>query len=224
MEAPAADGEFAALLDTQQLELLAERGRPVRFPAGASLLHQGEPGDRVMLLRSGRVKIAYATEEGRDVILGFRGGGDLIGELGLIDDGPRVGTAMTIEPVEALVIAAGEFNALLASSPELSRALLVMLARRFRDAERKRIEFARSDAVGRVAARLLELADRYGTAGEHGIEVELPLSQEELAGWCGCSREAVVKALHSLRAVGWLETGRMRATILDEQALRARSA
>lgn len=176
-----------------------------------------------MLLRTGRVKVSSATEDGREVVLGFRGPGDLIGELGVIADESRVGAATAVEPVGALVIGAADFRALLASSTGLSRALLLMLTRRFRDAERNRIEFARSDAVGRVAARLLELSDQYGAPVEQGIEVDLPLSQEELAGWCGCSREAVVKALQSLRGLGWIETGRMRAVILDEDALRARA-
>jgi CRP-like cAMP-binding protein len=73
--------------------------------------------------------------------------------------------------------------------------------------------------VGRLAQRLVELSERFGVDGEHGIEVELPLSQEELASWIGASREAVSKAFKVLRSLRIVETGRRRVTILDFDAL-----
>jgi CRP/FNR family transcriptional regulator, cyclic AMP receptor protein len=69
----------------------------------------------------------------------------------------------------------------------------------------------------------VELADRFGSAGGGQIEIELPLSQEELASWTGASREAVSKALHTLRAAGVVETGRRHVTVLDVAGLRRRA-
>ena len=77
--------------------------------------------------------------------------------------------------------------------------------------------------VGRVARRLLELGERFGVPEEGRIEIELPLSQEELAAWTGSSREAVSKALQLLRSVGIVETGRKHVTLLDVDALRRRA-
>ena len=98
-----------------------------------------------------------------------------------------------------------------------------MISKRLRDADRKRAEFAAYDTVGRVASRLLELADRFGESQENGIRISLPLTQEELAGWTGSSREAVSKALSSLRSLGCIETKRRGITILDIGRLRKRA-
>jgi CRP-like cAMP-binding protein len=100
-----------------------------------------------------------------------------------------------------------------------------MLAQRLRDADRKRIEFGAQDSTGRVAARLVELAERFGTGSSDGeIKIALPLSQDELAGWVGSSREAVSKALGVLRSAGWIRTSRMSVVVLDLPALRRRAA
>jgi CRP-like cAMP-binding protein len=98
-----------------------------------------------------------------------------------------------------------------------------MLSRRLRDADRKRAEFAAQDSMGRVAARIVELAERFGAPAEAGVRIDLPISQEELAGWTGCSREAVSKALQAMRRVGWIETQRRSITALDLDALRRRA-
>ena len=87
-------------------------------------------------------------------------------------------------------------------------------------ADRKRLEFSALDTLGRVAWRLLELSERFGHQTDDGIAVELPLSQEQLASWCGASREATVKALGTLRSLGTITTARRRVLIGDPEALR----
>ena len=173
---------------------------------------------------SGRVKVSTLTEDGKEVVLAFRGPGDLLGELAAIDGEPRSATVEAIEPAEAIAIAAAGFRSFLITHPEVSVLLLQMLSRRLRDADRVRVEYGAHDTVGRVAARLVDLVERYGEPVEDGARIGLPLSQEELAGWTGASREAVSKALQTLRAVGWVRTERRRITVLDLEALRRRSA
>ncbi|HKF80487.1 MAG TPA: Crp/Fnr family transcriptional regulator [Thermoleophilaceae bacterium] len=99
-----------------------------------------------------------------------------------------------------------------------------MLSTRFRDADRKRIEFGASDSVGRTAARIVELAERYGERAGDGIVIALPISQEELAGWAAVSRAGMASALRTLRQLGWIETERRRITVWDLDALRARAS
>jgi CRP/FNR family transcriptional regulator, cyclic AMP receptor protein len=97
--------------------------------------------------------------------------------------------------------------------------VLHVLASRRRDADRKRLEFATLDTLGRVAWRLQELSERFGEQTADGIDVELPLSQEQLASWCGASREATVRALATLRTPGCIATGRRSVLIRDIEAL-----
>jgi CRP-like cAMP-binding protein len=215
---------FIAALDPEQAAALRERGITRRFRKGQALFHQGGSSDRVVVVLSGRVKVSTLTDGGREIVLAFRGPGDLLGELAAIDGQPRSATVEAIEPVEALAIPAADFRSYLIAHPEVSLLLLQMLSRRLRDADRKRVEYAAHDTVGRVAARLVELAERYGKPVKQGLEIGLPLSQEELAGWTGASREAVSKALQTLRKVNWVLTERRRITVVDLEALRRRSA
>ena len=206
------------------LDALRGRGRPVRLDRGERLLKEGESGDKIALIVSGRAKVSCVGAEGREVVLDFRGPGELVGELSAIDEGPRSSSVTAIEPLEAVVVAATDFRALVAAEPGMGLDLLRMLSRRFRDADRKRIEFGASDTVGRTAARLVELAERYGEPAEGGIGITLPISQEELAGWTGSSRAGMADALRTLRELGWIETDRRRITVRDIEALRGRSA
>lgn len=118
-----------------------------------------------------------------------------------------------LDDVEAVVVPAARYRDLVASDPELSFRLLRLVIGRLRDADRMLVEHGAYDASRRVAIRLLELAERFGeTSGER---VTVQLSQDDPAGWSGASREAVNKALRSLREDGTISTGRGTITILD---------
>lgn len=197
----------------------ASLGRPRRYRKGAVLFAEGDRADRVIVLRSGRVKVTRATESGREVVLGVRGPGEMLGELSALDGGSCSATATALEPVEASVIPASSFRAYLAEEPAMAYHLLEVVVHRLREADRARVEFGAFDTVGRVASRLSELARRYGSPVDGGLEIALALSQDELAGWVGASREAVAKALRQLRAAGCIETGRRRIVVRDLDAL-----
>jgi CRP-like cAMP-binding protein len=153
-------------------------------------------------------------------LLAIRGPGDLIGELGALEQIPRFGTATALEQVEALVVPATVFRKVVAENPAAAGVVMQMLGHRLRDSDRKRAEFGTRGSGARVAARLLELADRFGVRVDEGIRIDLPLTQDELALWTGCSREAVTKAMQAMRESRWVKTGRRSIVIVDEEALR----
>jgi CRP/FNR family transcriptional regulator, cyclic AMP receptor protein len=219
-----AAGAFLAMLAPADASALRERLNPRRFRAGQVLMFEGQVGEEIMILRHGRVKVSYTTTGGQEVVLRFCGPGDLLGEWSAIDDLPRSSTVEALEPVEAMAMSANEFRAVVGSRPGVAVALLRMTLRRFRDADRKRIEFAASHTLGRVAARIVELVERYGEPTDAGVAIDLHISQEELAGWTGSSREAVAKALHTLRELGLVETERRRITVLDVDGLSRQAA
>lgn len=219
---PIATGFLAALDDAERSDLL-ERGGRRRYRRGAVVFHEGGGSDEIVVVLAGRVKVSTVTADGKEVVLAFRGPGDLLGELSAIDGEARSATVGALEAVEAAILTANDFRAFLSAHPRVAILLLEMLARRLRDADRKRVEFGAHDTLGRVAARLVELADRYGEPVADGVRITLPLSQEELAGWTGSSREAVGKSLHALRGLGWVRTERRRITVLEMEPLRRRS-
>jgi CRP/FNR family transcriptional regulator, cyclic AMP receptor protein len=218
-----ADVGFLDALAPAQAEALRALAAPRRYVAGAPLFHERQPASDVLLIVAGRVKLGCVTDEGREAVLGIRGPGDLIGEMAAIDGSPRLATATALEPVEALALSADAFLAFLERTPGAAMAMVRTLSSRLRDADRKRIGFLAQDTVGRVCSRLVELAERFGHDDEQGVQVDLSITQEELAGWTGSSREAVIKALRSLRELGWVATRRRSVTLLDVGALRRRA-
>jgi CRP/FNR family cyclic AMP-dependent transcriptional regulator len=199
------------------------RGRRRRWPRGAAIFNEGGRSDFVASVVGGRVKAYYFTDEGDEVVLAIRGPGALLGEMSAIDDEPLSATVTALESVEAVVVAVDSFMDYLQEHPRVALMLLRGMSRKLRDSDRKRVEFSAFDTLGRVARRLVELADDFGEADGDGIRISLPLSQEELAGWTGSSREAVSKALRTLRGRGWIETRRRAITVLDVDSLRKRS-
>jgi CRP/FNR family cyclic AMP-dependent transcriptional regulator len=216
------DTGFFAELDPADRTALTELSRRRRFPAGSTLMFAGQVGTEVMVLVAGRVKVTYLTEDGREAILDFRGPGELLGELAVLDGSHRSNTIQAIEAVDALTMSAAEFKTLVARSPTLANTLLQHVIRRSKDSDRKLVEFGASHTVGRVAARLLEMVERFGKVTDVGHVIDLPITQEELAGWTGASREAVAKALHALRESGLIATERRRFTVLDLEGLERR--
>ena len=220
---PAESVPFIEALEPGEVEALRAVGATRSFDAGRALFHENQVPDSVMVIEKGRIKFISITGEGKEVVLAIRSPGDLVGEQSTFDGSPRSATAIAIDPVEALVVPADRFKGFLQSHPRVALVLLSMLSRRLRDSDSKRIEYSAHDAVGRVAARLVELVDRFGLEEGDGMRIDLPLTQEDLAGWTGVSLESVGKATQTMRKLGWIETGRRQITVLDLPAMRARA-
>ncbi|TMK42552.1 MAG: Crp/Fnr family transcriptional regulator [Actinobacteria bacterium] len=214
---------FLDALDPGAQEALRGRGTVRRLPRGVALFHEQTVPSDVAVLLAGRVKLTRVTAEGRDVLLAIRGPGELLGEQSALDGTPRSATAVALEPVEALTLAARDFVSFVSATPSAALFLMRLLSRRLRDADDKRVGFASQDTLGRVAARLVELAERYGTGERQSLRIDVPITQEDLASWTGTSREGVSRALQTLRSLGWVETARRSITVLDLDALRGRS-
>jgi CRP/FNR family transcriptional regulator, cyclic AMP receptor protein len=210
---------FLAHLNADELADLRARAIVRSFARDATILHQGEAPGRVLLIERGRAKITAITEDGAEVVLAFRGPGDLLGELSALGGEPRVANVRALEPLDALALSAGDFDSFLISHPRLALVILRVVIARLRDADRQQVEFAAYKTLGRVARRLAELARRFGEPCEAGIRIALPITQEELAGWAGASREATAKALHELRDLGLIETARRDITVRDPDGL-----
>jgi CRP-like cAMP-binding protein len=215
--------EFLTQLDAADRASLTALGRHRTLPKGGYLISEGAHSDAVFVLLSGHVKVFSVNDRGAEVVLAVRGPGALIGELAAIDDQPRGASVTALEATELLAIPAGAFRDYLTGHPGVTILLMRTLTSRLRDADRKRVEFGSYDAVSRVARRLVELAERFGEEQGHGVRITLPITQDELAGWVGASREAVVKALRTLRDRGHIETHRRSVVVCDLAALRHRA-
>jgi CRP/FNR family transcriptional regulator, cyclic AMP receptor protein len=213
-------GSFWSVLSPEDATQLAALCALRDFARGRPVVYERQLGDRVLIIRTGWVKVHALTDAGREVVLAFRGPGDLVGELAALDEEPRAATVSVEEDVQALTLSTRAFKAFLASHPAVSMALLQLLGRRLRDADAKRVEFLESTTIQRVAARLLEFGDRFGRAEGDAIRIALPLTQEDLAGAAYASIESVGRALQTMRDLGCIETRRRELRIVDRVRLQ----
>jgi CRP-like cAMP-binding protein len=220
---PPPAGEFLALLNEADRQDLEAIGRRQTAERGDVLLARGEVGDRVLVVETGRVKVSVTTSSGREVVLTFRGPGSLMGDQSLVDESPRSATVTAVEPVTVLVVAASAFRGYLARHPNVALAMLATLSGRLRESDRRLAEYAAADTLGRICARLVELCEQEGHDESLVVQITLPITQEELAGWTGASIEATAKALRQLRSLGWVATGRRSIEVTDLASLRGRA-
>ncbi|MGQ0631123.1 MAG: Crp/Fnr family transcriptional regulator [Sporichthyaceae bacterium] len=214
---------FLDRVGTELARELTASGTRRRYPAGAVLFLEGDVAHEAMVLMSGDLKVMVASADGRDVVLDVFSAGTLVGEWSVIDGNPRSATVIALADVEVLTIPAGEFRAFLDRHPEVRSGVLVETIGRLRQQVRHQLEFGAGDALGRVCARLVEMADRYGRAEGSTVLIHSPLTQADLAAWTGLSREAVVKALRSLRRLGWIENQGADITVHDLEQIRRRA-
>jgi CRP-like cAMP-binding protein len=215
---------FLERLTPSERDDLESYGRTRTLRKGAVLFHEGDDAHDVVVLLSGQVKVARGAVNGRDVILRVFDTGEVLGELSAVDGAPRSATAIALTGVDALIVPMSAFNAFLERQPRVANELLRTVVERLRDSSQRQLEFGTADALTRLCRCLVDMADRYGVDDTTGRSVRLPLAQHELAALAGLSREAVVKGLQSLRALGWIHATGRSINLIDEESLRARAA
>jgi CRP-like cAMP-binding protein len=210
---------FLALLADGDREAMLTLGGVRRFARGEYLMHEGEPGDRVLVLLRGHVKASSTDARGREAVLAFRGPGDVLGELTFVNADARSSDVIAIESVEARAVSSPDFRAYLMRHPAAALMLIDAMSRRIRDGDRKRRQYGDLDTLGRIAARLVELCERYGERADTGTVIQIPVTQADLGGWTASSSGAVYNALRTMRDLGWITTGRRLITVTDLDAL-----
>jgi len=215
------------LLQGVPAEALGQLLRVVRrrsYHRSEVVFHQGDPGDTLHLIRAGRVKIVLPAETGDEVVLAILGPGDCFGEMAVLDGEPRSASVVAMEQVETLALGRQDFRTFFRSSPETAERLVINLARIIRKVNEDVADLAFLDLPGRLAKKLLELADSYGQPmeGGRGIEIAVPLTQEELAGMIGATRPSVNKILGWYEDQGAIQRRGRRIAILKPDDLRKR--
>ena len=214
------DGSFLAGLDEADRSELVREGRPMSLPAGATLLFEGDLSDRVVVVLAGTLRVFSTAATGREVLVTVAGAGEILGEMSALDGQPHSASVNTVDPAEVVLVPAEAFRSVLRSNARIATAVALRLTGELRRVLRQRVDLEAYDVPARLAQSLVDLAERLaGGAGE----IEIPVSQRELAESCGASREAVTKALGTFRARGWVRTGRRSITVIDVDALRTRS-
>ena len=214
---------FLRQLGAVDADALVSAVRRRTVPRSQVILSAGAAGDDVVVVLSGRVRLVAYGADRREVMLAIRGPGELIGEMAALGGQRRTATAVALDEVEAGFMRAEEFRTFLHGHPDAAMVLMRTLVRRLTDADRDRVALATQDSVGRIAKRLLELSADHGSPAAGGTQIQLSLTQDELARWTGATRETVSRALRLMRRLGWVSTEHRAITVLDADALRERA-
>ncbi len=209
--------EFFTDADPQLVATIAGSGSERHLVRGDVLFHEGEAPDALYLVIRGRIAILNTNPlDQRESVVALMEDGDLFGELGMLDDGVRSAMARALEPTVVFEIPYEPVLQMFGTHPELLWNVTRLLAQRLRVMDEALADSVFLDVTGRTAKRLLELA-------EGADEFVLPVTQEELAGMVGASRERVNKAIASFIRLGWIDQHDRKYRILQRERLEIRS-
>ena len=204
---------FAKLPDAELLQLV-ERARARGYKRGEALFRKDDPGTHLYVVLDGAVKIALPGEFGPEALVAIMRTGDFFGELALFDGSPRSASATALEDTRAALLARDDFLSFLEAHPAAVRVVLDALAKTIRRLSDRVEDLIFLDVPSRVAKYLLDLAQQDGAN-----QLELTLTQDELAAFIGASRVSVNRVLGDLERRGIVEIRRRHIVILDRERL-----
>src|SRR5512134_4207202 len=200
-----ADIELFKGLTPTQLEWVAQRAHRRVFEAGSNVLTIEQPGEAVYIILHGTVKI-HIEQGGRDVILSILGGGDILGEMSLIDSIGRSASAVTLEDSLMLWMDKATFSYMLDNFTPVARNLVKILSARVRLSDQLIQALATLDVNGRVARQLLAFAEKYGREKNGATQIRIVLTQSDIADLVGASRKRVNQTMVLFREQGLIDT------------------
>ena len=207
-----AQAELFRALDDSALAHLAAAARPITLQRNAVVFEEHAPAEDLYVVRSGRIAIARRSTDGRESVVALMEQGDLFGEMSMLDGKGRSAHARALEPSELVAVPFRAVRGVLEARPQLLWHVVELLAGRLRVTDVALGDTVFLDVTGRTA-KLAGAAD----------EFVLPLTQEELAGMVGASRERVNKAIAAFIRLGWIEQADRRYRIKDRAQLSRRA-
>ena len=210
-------------LDEESARALRRQMSDVKLSRGEHLFLEGQDGDRLYVVLEGKIKLTRASADGRENLTSVLGPGEMFGELSLFDPRPRTMGAVAVTDARLAALDHDDLRKWLADKPEVAMHLLRALVRRLRRTNDVLSDLVFTDVPGRVAKALLDLAERFGTQQDDGLQVNHDLTQEELAQLVGASRETVNKALADFVTRGWVQLHPKSVLLIDPERLRKRA-
>lgn len=217
-----ADVPLFARLPPAALDELAHASRTRTYPAGQVIWSEGDPGDALLVLEEGQLRITRTTGGGVEVVLAVNDAPAALGELALLDGEPRSASVIAQRPVRVRLIPRSAFLALLRREPTAVEGLLHTLAAMVRAGNERHLAAVGLDVPGRLAAWLLDRARPLSEAPDH-LELALNRSQSELAAELGTTRSTLNRAINNLVDLGIIVRDGERVVVLKPDALAAYS-
>jgi CRP/FNR family cyclic AMP-dependent transcriptional regulator len=206
-------------LTAGELDDLLAHAKLVRYPARAPLFARGDPGGQMIAVVSGRVRISLTGPDGHELILNVIEAGQLFGEIAMLDGHDRTADATIVEPSELLVIDRRDFLPFLARNSEVAVRLLLTLCGRMRTTTDQIEDIFLLPVGARLAKKLLQMAAADGKPCPDGVRIGARLSQRELGGMLGVSRESINKHLAAWQKAGLVRLENGAITLCDQDEI-----
>jgi CRP/FNR family transcriptional regulator/CRP/FNR family cyclic AMP-dependent transcriptional regulator len=203
---------FANLSEEDMHELMTAAKRRA-FRSGEVIFHRDDPGQVLYMIKEGKVKICIISPDGQEISLAVFGKGECFGEFALLDGLPRSADAIALEKVECYTLQRSDFHHAIMKNPKIAIQVLESLTKRLRNTDTMVEDLIFLDVYGRVAKKLLELADAHGVKTDDGVRIEVRLTQQELASMVGASRESVNKVMGYFSEKDFISTDKHRITL-----------
>jgi len=203
---------FANLADEDIHELMTAAKRRA-FRSGEVIFHRDDPGQVLYMIKEGKVKICIISPDGQEISLAMFGKGECFGEFALLDGLPRSADAVALEKVECYTLQRSDFHNAIMKNPKIAIQVLEALTKRLRNTDNMVEDLIFLDVYGRVAKKLLELADAHGVKTDDGVRIDVRLTQQELASMVGASRESVNKVMGYFSEKDFISTDKHRITL-----------
>ncbi len=212
---------FSSLNDDEICDLTTV-AKTRKFRAGEVIFHRDDPGQVLYIIKEGKVKICLISTDGQELSLVVFGKGEYFGEFALLDGLPRSADAVALENVVCYTVQRSDFHNAIMKNPRIAIEVMEVLVKRLRSTDQQVEDLIFLDVYGRVAKKLLELAETYGTKLADGTRIDVRLTQQELASMVGASRESVNKVMGYFMDRGVISTDKHRITIHSLSDLQQR--
>lgn len=208
-------------LPYEDLQAISQLARVRNYKKNMIIFMEGEPGEALYFVISGKVKVSMITKDGREQILHILQHGDVFAEVVLIDRGPYPASAEMIETGQIGMLMNDDIEEAIRKNPDLALKILKIMSKRLRLAQIQVRDLALKDTYGRLASMLLMLAKDHGEEIPEGIKIDLPLSRQELANLIGTTRETVTRILGDLKKYNCIDLDKQVITIINKDKLKS---
>lgn len=208
-------------LAKEDIVKIVSRIHHFEYKKGEPICLEGELSDSLIIINSGRIKLTKVTKEGKEQIIRILTSGDFLGEFSIFSDNETYNfSAYALSPVNICSLNKEDMNLILIENPQISIKILREVSQRLIEAENLAQNLATNDAEIRVANLILELSEKYGKVNSKGVEIDLPISREDMANYIGVTRETISRKLNKFQELGIITlVGNKTLIILDKEAL-----
>ncbi|WP_029451644.1 Crp/Fnr family transcriptional regulator [Clostridium algidicarnis] len=212
---------FSFLSDDELRKIISMTGH-LQFKKGEALCYEGESSDTLFIINEGKVKLSKMTKDGKEQIVHILSSGDFFGELNLFNDEERYNfSGYAISNVKICTLSKKHMDDILMRNPRISLKILKEVAKKLTSAENLAQNLATNDAEIRIAHMILEFSEKYGKVTKEGVKIELPINREEMANYCGITRETISRKLSGFEELDIIDfIGNKILIIKDEKSLR----